>query len=92
MKTFIRSLIATDDNGNIISSYIAQPYLVGMYVAITFPNRTMPTQLSLTHKQYAKWSKSSKAKMEKAGYTVEVFECAYTDFLPEEELKEFGII
>jgi ribosomal protein L21E len=85
--TFVRSLKATDANGKVESSFIAQPYCVGMYVAISIGSSL--TQLNLPHKKFGKWVKGSIKLMEKNGLTVTTTESKLIDFLSETEIKDY---
>jgi len=70
------------------TSFIAQPYCVGMYVII---DNNPSLQLALTHKGYEKWVKGSIKKMEKNGLRVETNYSNYTDFLSSKEIEDYII-
>lgn len=84
---FCRCLSAQDERGEIITTFTAQPYCVGMYVAIKLKNNTKQTAMS--HKEFTKWVNESIKKMEENGLTVTTSYHKLIDYLPEEDIKEF---
>ena len=82
--TFIRSLKATDKDGKKVTSFITQPYCIGMYVII---DNDPAKQLNFSHEKFPKWVKSSIKKMEKNGLTVTTTEMTLVSFLSEVEIE-----
>ncbi len=82
---YCRSLIAYKGEEK-ETSFIAQPYCVGMYVIID-NNPTM--QLGLTHKGYNKWVKGTIKKMEDNGLRVEATYRKLIDFLEKKEIEDY---
>ncbi len=81
---FIRSFIITKDDHIIKGT--AQPYIVGIYIAIEDTKITQLIQLTPSHKQWKKESKKLFQKFEKDGYKIESVEANYGDFMNNTEL------
>jgi hypothetical protein len=92
-KEFVRKFIY-EGNGHEVSG-IFQPYLGGMYGAITDSRLSHLVQLNLEHKTLPKWTKQLFSRLTEEGlFEVLVERRKYTDFLSEsiETLKEFEVI
>jgi hypothetical protein len=87
MSTFIRTIQAKKKDETM--NFIFQPYCVGMYCAVTGTKISGTMQLSFSNKEVKKEAQKIIKKMEKDGFVVELTERDYTDFLSEEEYKEY---
>lgn len=85
LTTFTRQLTAVDKTGKTKTSFIAQPYCLGMYVCI----EPGTIQLNIPHKKFPKFVKDSIKEMETNGLTVKTTERDYTDFLSAEDIAEY---
>ena len=89
--TFVRQFKAT--KGNHVVSIVTQPYITGMYVAISDKKLTGGFhQMSLTHKAVGSWIKKVAKGFEQKGYKTETVECKYVDFIKEEELNRYNVL
>lgn len=86
--TFIRSVIARKDD-KIKTSFITQPYLTGMYVAITIPELSTPIQQSHSYKSFNKWIKNTIKLMKEDGLVLEIKEMKHGDWFTEEQIAQY---
>jgi hypothetical protein len=84
---FIRTFKANLEDHNI--SIIAQPYCVGVYLAITDSKISQLIQQCMNHKDYLDWIKEFQKELEDKKYIIEIYICKFTDFLTEKEFKEY---
>ena len=89
-REFVRHFRFT--KGKEVVKGTAQPYIVGMYVAVNDPRAAQPLQFTPTHKQYPKWIKKLCTNFEKDGYKVETENAKYIDYIPKEELEQYKVI
>lgn len=84
---FIRSIKATKDEHTI--NLTTQPYCVGMYTAVTDSQVSRYLQFTHAHKSYQRWSKKLVNNWKEEGYTVEVYENEFENFLSKEDIDNY---
>lgn len=86
-RTFVRS--AVFENAEHKITWVAQPYISGMYLAIEDSQVSQSIQLCSSHKKYAKMCKKFTKDRVQEGYTHVLEEAKYIDYVKEEELKKY---
>lgn len=81
---FCRSLTAYDSHDVISTSFISNPYCVGMYVVVDGD-----IQLSIPNKKFDKWVKDAVKKMEGLGLRVETHYLKYSQFLSIDQINDY---
>lgn len=84
--SLITSLKAKDNEGNLVTSFVAQPYLTGGVYCCIEPGTH---QITVDHKKWAKWCKGSIAKMEANGLTITTSTSTYGRYFNEQDIKNY---
>ena len=71
------------------TAFAFQPYICGVYVAVSVPGRSMPDQGGLDWRGFKKMNSKFESDMKKRGYEVTVTRAPLGNFLKEEEIEEY---
>ncbi len=81
--TFLRSLEAKDEKGNVVITLTAQPYCTGMYFVQNH------RQGAIIHKAYWKYSQKLLKELKKDEIPFTFSESKYTDFMSVEDIENY---